>query len=42
VIFMILKAISKMKENFAAEQAAEPEAADIVLLREIRDLLKKA
>lgn len=43
VIFMILKAIAKMKENFAAEQAAEPEPdpADVVLLTEIRDLLKK-
>ncbi|MFK7890757.1 MAG: large-conductance mechanosensitive channel protein MscL [Granulosicoccus sp.] len=43
VIFMILKAIARMKENFAAEQAAEPEPdpADVVLLTEIRDLLKK-
>lgn len=43
VIFMILKAISKMKEKYAEEQAAEPEPdpADVVLLTEIRDLLKK-
>ena len=44
VIFMILKAISKMKENFEKEQAeAEPapDPADVVLLTEIRDLLKK-
>ena len=44
VIFMILKAISKMKENFEKEQAEaepEPDPADVVLLTEIRDLLKK-
>lgn len=43
VIFMILKAINKMKENAAAEKEAEPDPdpADVVLLTEIRDLLKK-
>lgn len=40
VIFMILKAISRMKENSEAEKAAEPESADVLLLTEIRDLLK--
>ena len=44
VVFMILKAINKMKESAAKEEAAaEPEAdpADVALLTEIRDLLKK-
>lgn len=43
VIFMILKAIAKMKQNFEAEKADEPvpDPADVVLLTEIRDLLKK-
>ena len=43
VIFMILKAIAKMKANYETEKAAEPEPdpADVVLLTEIRDLLKK-
>lgn len=43
VIFMILKAITKMKAAYAEEKAAEPEPdpADVVLLTEIRDLLKK-
>ncbi len=43
VIFMILKAIAKMKENFEKEKAAEPDPdpADVVLLQEIRDLLKQ-
>lgn len=43
VIFMILKAIAKMKQNFEAEKAAEPDPdpAEVVLLTEIRDLLKK-
>lgn len=43
VVFMILKAINKMKESAAKEAAAEPEAdpADVALLTEIRDLLKK-
>ncbi len=40
VIFMILKAINKMKQNAEAEE--ETEAADVVLLTEIRDLLKKS
>lgn len=44
VIFMILKAINKMKANFEEEKAAEPakDPADIALLTEIRDLLKKS
>lgn len=45
VVFMILKAINKMKESAAKEEAAaEPEAdpADVALLTEIRDLLKKS
>jgi len=37
VIFLILRAINKMKE--AAEPEADP--ADVALLTEIRDLLKK-
>ena len=43
VIFMILKAIAKMKESFEAEKAEEPEEdpADVALLSEIRDLLKQ-
>ena len=44
VVFMILRAINKMKESAAKEEAAaEPEAdpADVALLTEIRDLLKK-
>lgn len=44
VVFMILRAINKMKEAAAKEEAAaEPEAdpADVALLTEIRDLLKK-
>jgi large conductance mechanosensitive channel len=41
VIFMILKAIAKMKENAEAEKADEPDPADVALLKEIRDLLKK-
>ena len=40
VIFMILKAIAKMKRNSEAEKEAEPDPADVVLLTEIRDLLK--
>jgi len=39
VIFMILKAITKMKAE--AEKADEPDPADVVLLTEIRDLLRK-
>jgi large conductance mechanosensitive channel len=40
VIFMILKAINAMRENYEQEQT-EAEPADIALLTEIRDLLKK-
>ncbi len=40
---MILKAISKMKENFEQEKVEEPteDPADVALLTEIRDLLKQ-
>ena len=43
VIFMILKAINKMRARFEAEKVEEvAEApADVALLSEIRDLLKK-
>jgi large conductance mechanosensitive channel len=43
VIFMILKAINKMKANFEQEKQEEPaaEPADVALLTEIRDLLKQ-
>ena len=44
VIFMMVKMMNKAKANFEAEQAAAPPpapAADLVLLGEIRDLLKK-
>lgn len=43
VIFMILKAINKMKKNFEEEKVEEPEEApvDVQLLSEIRDLLKQ-
>lgn len=40
VIFMILKAINNMKKN--AEEEKEEDAPDVVLLTEIRDLLKKS
>ena len=40
VIFMILKALAKMKRNNDAQKDDEPDAADVALLREIRDLLK--
>lgn len=42
VIFMILKMINRMKEQFAKEQVEEeaPAPADVQLLSEIRDLLK--
>ncbi len=40
VVFMALKAINKMKKAKAAEPAPAP-AADIVLLTEIRDALRK-
>jgi len=44
VIFLMVKAMNKAKANFEKEEAAAPPkapAADIVLLGEIRDLLKK-
>lgn len=44
VIFMMVKMMNKAKANFEKEEAAAPPpapAADIVLLSEIRDLLKK-
>lgn len=43
VIFMILKMINRMKENFEKEKALDPEEdpVDIALLTEIRDLLKQ-
>jgi large conductance mechanosensitive channel len=39
VMFLVIKAINIMKKKEAAAPAATPE--DIVLLREIRDALKK-
>ena len=39
VIFMIIKAVNSMKKKEEASPAAPPE--DVVLLREIRDSLKK-
>ncbi|NND92039.1 MAG: large-conductance mechanosensitive channel protein MscL [Granulosicoccus sp.] len=43
VIFMILKAITNMKARYETEKAEEPQAdpAEVVLLTEIRDLLKQ-
>ena len=43
VVFLILRAINKMKEAAAKEKEAEPETdpADVALLTEIRDLLKQ-
>ncbi len=44
VIFIMVKMVNKAKKNFEKEQAAAPPkapSADIVLLGEIRDLLKK-
>lgn len=41
VIFMILKAINKMKAKAEEEAEAAPDPADVVLLTEIRDLLSK-
>ena len=43
VVFLLVKAISKARARFEAEKAAKvtPEPEDIVLLREIRDSLKK-
>ncbi|MBL8048645.1 MAG: large conductance mechanosensitive channel protein MscL [Chthonomonas sp.] len=39
VVFLIVKALNKLKKPAVAEAAATPE--DIVLLREIRDSLKR-
>ncbi len=45
VVFMVVRAINKMKATMAAEAAVAPPPppppADVVLLSEIRDLLKK-
>ncbi len=41
VVFLIVKSIAKARARFEAEKAAEPDPEDIVLLREIRDSLKK-
>ena len=41
VIFVIVKNINKMKKEEPAEEAPEETPADIELLTEIRDLLKK-
>lgn len=44
VIFIMVKMINKAKANFEKQEAAAPPpapAADVVLLGEIRDLLKK-
>lgn len=44
VIFIMVKMVNKAKKNFEKEQEAAPPkapSADIVLLGEIRDLLKK-
>ena len=48
-VFMVVRTVNKMKDKMAAEQAAAPPPpaapaptpADVVLLTEIRDLLKK-
>ena len=40
VLFMVIKAMNKLKKTEAAAPTAEP-AEDIVLLREIRDALKR-
>jgi large conductance mechanosensitive channel len=48
VVFLVVRAIAKMKAKMAAEEAAAPPPpppappADVVLLGEIRDLLKKS
>ena len=48
VVFLVVRAITKMKAKMAAEEAAAPPPppaappADVVLLGEIRDLLKKS
>ena len=41
VIFLALKVAAKMMKSAQAEAAAAPPAADIVLLTEIRDALRK-
>jgi large conductance mechanosensitive channel len=47
-VFMVVRMVKQLKEKIAAEEAAAPPppppppAADIVLLGEIRDLLKKS
>lgn len=49
-VFMVVRTVNKMKDKMAAEQAAAPPPpaapapppADVVLLTEIRDLLKKS
>jgi large conductance mechanosensitive channel len=40
-IFLAIKAINKLKKKKVEEPAAETPSEDVVLLREIRDLLKK-
>lgn len=40
-IFLLLRVIQRMKRKEEEKQAAAPPAADIVLLTEIRDLLKE-
>lgn len=45
IIFLMVKAVNKMRASMEKEKAAEPAApppADVALLTEIRDLLKKA
>ena len=41
VVFLIVRAASKAMEKPKEEAAPAPEAADVVLLREIRDELRK-
>ncbi|NOL50360.1 large conductance mechanosensitive channel protein MscL [Pelistega europaea] len=41
VVFIFVKSIAKARARFEEEKAAEPDPEDIVLLREIRDALKK-
>lgn len=46
-VFLVVRAVNKLKQRMAREEAAKPPAAppapapDVVLLTEIRDLLKK-
>jgi large conductance mechanosensitive channel len=42
VLFMVVKAMNRLKRNDEAPAAPPPPPADVVLLAEIRDLLKKA